>query len=397
MNRLIVALLFLLMAFTSVEAQKKELSQAQTNLKNGKNLTQVEQSMLKLLKDSANRDNKKIYLMLFESIKQQYNQGNMKLYLKQSYDTASLFVAAKKMFNVLEQLDSIDAKPNKKGKVKLEYRERHATYLQQYRPNIFNGGVYFANKQKYSDAYDFFKLYIDCAKQPLFKEYRYDSTDVRIPLAAYWTVQCGYKLQDARKTLAYADEALKDTAHLAYTWQFLAETYRSLGDHKKYVNALKKGFEVDCEFPFFYPRLIDYYSEEEDFNAAMDVVDRLLQKNDSADMYLFAKSSVLLNMGKYAECIDVCKTLLAHNDSMPDAYLNAGLAYVNLAVETDRVSKSRSKRNQIKAFYEKARPYMEKYRKMLPDEKKKWAPVLYNIYLNLNMGKQFDEMDKLLH
>ena len=39
---------------------------------------------------------------------------------------------------------------------------------------------------------------------------------------------------------------------------------------------------------------------------------------------------------------------------------------------------------------------MEKYREMAPDEVDKWAPALYRIYFNLNMGKQFDEIDKLL-
>ena len=32
----------------------------------------------------------------------------------------------------------------------------------------------------------------------------------------------------------------------------------------------------------------------------------------------------------------------------------------------------------------------------MPDEKDKWAPSLYRIYLNLNMGRQFDEIDRLL-
>lgn len=43
-----------------------------------------------------------------------------------------------------------------------------------------------------------------------------------------------------------------------------------------------------------------------------------------------------------------------------------------------------------------ARPYMEAYRKLAPDEKRKWAPALYRIYLNLNMGKQFEEIDKVM-
>ena len=39
---------------------------------------------------------------------------------------------------------------------------------------------------------------------------------------------------------------------------------------------------------------------------------------------------------------------------------------------------------------------MERYRKLAPAQQQKWAPALYKIYLNLNMGKQFDEIDKLL-
>jgi hypothetical protein len=51
----------------------------------------------------------------------------------------------------------------------------------------------------------------------------------------------------------------------------------------------------------------------------------------------------------------------------------------------------------MRQAYQKALPYLETYRKLMPDEKNKWAPVLYRIYLNLNMGKQFDEIDKLLN
>lgn len=37
---------------------------------------------------------------------------------------------------------------------------------------------------------------------------------------------------------------------------------------------------------------------------------------------------------------------------------------------------------------------MERYRKLAPNEKDKWVPILYTIYLNLNMGKEFDEIDR---
>ena len=53
-------------------------------------------------------------------------------------------------------------------------------------------------------------------------------------------------------------------------------------------------------------------------------------------------------------------------------------------------------RKNILSDYRKALPYLEKYRKLAPDQGSRWAVPLYTIYLNLNMGKEFDEMDKIL-
>ena len=50
----------------------------------------------------------------------------------------------------------------------------------------------------------------------------------------------------------------------------------------------------------------------------------------------------------------------------------------------------------MKAAYHNALFFMERYRALAPEQKQKWAPALYRIYLNLNMGKQFDEIDHLL-
>lgn len=66
--RKVVLLLFL--AVTSLcMAQKKELSQAKANIKAGNNLAQAEQSMRKLLEDSDNIRETKIWLTMFEAIK----------------------------------------------------------------------------------------------------------------------------------------------------------------------------------------------------------------------------------------------------------------------------------------------------------------------------------------
>lgn len=76
-------------------------------------------SMRKLLTDSANRNNKKIWNILFDAVKKQYEQGNEKLYLKQAYDTAQLFNATRQLFVIAQGLDSVEMIPNKKENVSL--------------------------------------------------------------------------------------------------------------------------------------------------------------------------------------------------------------------------------------------------------------------------------------
>ena len=129
----------------------------------------------------------------------------------------------------------------------------------------------------------------------------------------------------------------------------------------------------------------------------MSVVNSALAHDSENELYLFAKSNLLLNTGDYTGCIALCDSLIARNDQYADAYYNAGLAYINMALITKRdMKEGRQSRRLVNDFYKKSMPYMERYRELAPEEKDKWAAALYNIYLQLNMGKQFEEIDKLL-
>lgn len=92
-----ICCLFLTMA---VMAQKKEMTQARTYLKSGKDFDKAELLMTTLLaKDSVNRQNKKIYDIWYETVRMQYEAANEKLYLKQKYDTAQFFGLVHRMSN----------------------------------------------------------------------------------------------------------------------------------------------------------------------------------------------------------------------------------------------------------------------------------------------------------
>lgn len=386
-----------LCASTTVYAQKKQISSAKENVKKGNNLENAEKSMVELLKDSANRQNTKIWTILFDALKKQYDQGNEKIYLKQKYDTANLFNIASRMFQQMEAYDSIDAQPDEKGRVKLNMRKDNASLLNRLRPNLLSGGHYFVRKKKYADAYRLFDQYIDAAQQPLFASYHYMDKDKNIPEASYWAVYCAYKMQDSKKTLHHTYQALKDTTHYEMMLQYLSDTYKREADTTRYINTLVEGFQKYPLSLFFYSHLIEHYSQTVQWDEALALTDKALCADSTNQLFWQTKGSILLNLGDFQQCFYISQRLIGENDSLPEAWLNAGLSKFNMGVKYDKTSLAGNKqRNATLKYYKEALPYMEKYRAMRPDRKDKWALPLYTIYLNLNMGKEFDEIDKLM-
>lgn len=396
MRKLILITLLLLLTTPCLRAQRKELSQARSYIKSGKDFDKAEKLMTELLKkDSANRQNPKIYLLLYQAQKKQYEAGNEKLYLKQKYDTAAFFNIARRMFTTLEALDSVDATPDKKGRVRPEFRKKHAEELNRLRPNLYYGGFFFVRKKEYAKAFDMFDAYIDCQKQPLFSGHDY-STDTCMVKAASWTTSCGQRLNNPALTLKYADMAQRDTARLQFTLRNMAEAYAITHNDTLYEATLRKGFNNYPLSPYFFSNIVDFYTKHEQLDSALSVANAGIAINSRNLLFLYAKSSILLSMGRNDECITVSDSLIALCDTLPDPYYNAATAYLNKALEMENSPSVRKYKNEIQATYKQARPYMEQYRKLMPEEKNKWAPALYRIYLNLNMGKQFEEIDKLM-
>lgn len=381
-----------IMFFSASWAQRKELSQARTILKSGKKVEEAERLMTNLLKDTVYRNNKRVYAVWYEAVLMQYQAVNEKLYMKQKQDTAQFYALTRRLFSVAEALDSIDARPNYKGKVSIEYRKENAEQLMKYRPNLYYACTYFIRKGDYKKAYEYGEIYMDCARQPLFADYHLDSLDTRMPEVAYWTSYCGYRQDNPVLTLRYRNLALRDTARRESTLQFIAEARRLLKDDSLYLETLREGFGCAPENNYFFPRLMDFYNARGDYQRALSTVDEALRHNSRSELFLFAKSTVLFNMGRYDESIALSDTLIALNDSLPDSYYNAGIAYINKALKLHPL---RNKK-QVRSMYSLARPYMERYRQLAPQQKQKWGPALYRIYLNLNMGKQFDEIDRFL-
>ena len=376
----------------TASAQRKQIGEARTILKSGKDFDKAEKLMTDLLKDSANLGNKRIYEIWLQSVEKQYEQANERFYMKKQQDTAQFFTLVRRMFTIAFRLDSLDARPDKKGRVDPDLRVAVSRQMSGCRANLFSGGSYFLRKSEYTRAYDYFEAYLDCARQPLFTAWRLDSTDNRLAEAAYWATYTGYRMTDPVLTLRHSRQALGYALKADYTLQYMAEAWRWLKDDSMYVATLREGFSRYPLSGYFFPRLMDSYTQKGCYEKALATADEALKADSLSEFFLFAKSVVLLNMEQYAQSLDYSKRLMAMDTKIADAYYNAGRAYLNIALRMD----SRRHKKQIKKMYQNALEPLEHYRDLAPGEKKKWGPALYRVYFNLNMGKQFDEIDKIL-
>ena len=91
MKRVVVFLSVLTLFGLSVFSQRKQIDQARAYIKSGKDFDKAEKLMTDLLKDTANRQNIKIYDTWYDAVLNQYMAANEKLYLKQKYDTAAFY------------------------------------------------------------------------------------------------------------------------------------------------------------------------------------------------------------------------------------------------------------------------------------------------------------------
>ena len=382
---------------------QKEYKPLHNYIKNGGAITSILPTIQNLEKDDDFKDAPSLYYHAALCYRKANDVENTKVYLKQAYDTVSFFNTTYGMFDYVLKCDEKDRLPGKNGKVKLKYRSKGYDLVINKYLNLYNAGIFFTRKKDYANAAKFWSMYLDAADQPLFAKADLKNTDNKMPRAAFWYMSCCYELKDYKNVFKYSDVAIKDSANSDLYYQYRAVSYAQLKDSLNYEKELKEGMEKEPYDMFFFTNLMDYYNKTYQFNKSLALADSILSLNPYKNIVKFAKSVVLYNMKNYDDCITLSKDILAVDSTNVDCWFYVGGSYFNKAVEIDdnikpNINAKNYSTNKQKArdLFKEALPYMEKYMKLRPEDKNRWAPLLYRIYLSLNMGKKFSEIDALL-
>lgn len=326
---------------------------------------------------------------------------NEKIYLKQAYDTAQFFNTTMGIYEYILKCDREEQRLLAEEGKKIKFQKKNSGILHRYYTNLSAGGRYFYSKKDYATAMKFFSLYLDVPRQPVWGIDKSVMTTRPYIVNAYLYEKCAFLSKNYDQVGRYEDITLNDTLRQRRSSiEYLALSSLALNDTVRYHQYLVRGLTDYPNEAFFFTHLADFHAGRGEYKTVLSMADERLQR-DSADIVaLVAKSLALMNTHEDAAAIDVAKRCLAIDSTLVEAYFYVGAAYCNLALNVAlptniNSSAYRNALSKQKNYYSSARPYMEKYRALAPDEKKKWAPLLYRIYFSLNLGKQFEEINEI--
>ena len=406
----VVLILCTFLVLPGYSASKKEKAQkpvkmstlykaASTAIKNASGQDGARTNLINALSrpELKNKDKAEIFYTAAKLYESSNSVENRKAYLKQQYDTAMFFNTLLNMYEQLRLCDSVDAVPNAQQKVKLKYSKKTYDLRQKHIKNILNGSKFFLRKGDYASAYG----YIDA-----FYTNTTSKRDSLLYRLAYQAALCGYLTNQPKHTLKYIDKAIEAASRgdKPILQEYKVRTYALLKNDSLWVRELHTGVNLYPEYDYFFVNLIDWYNSQRMTKEACELADSLIQVVSAEKaIYWYTKCKMKLMENDYEACIQFADSTIKRDPAYVDAYYNKGISYLNMAVIKKDTACNDIKdkrfaedRKAIQELYAQAMPCMEKVRELQPDMVDRWASPLYRIYLNLNKGKEFDEMDKIL-
>ncbi len=328
-----------------------------------------------------------------------YDDENMKLYVPGGgeADTIKLYNSLVKMFEYYLKCDETEQAKIKSGEWKKEkYRKKNAEEIKKLRYNLLNGGGDAYNRNDYVSALKYFGLFVDVVNEPMFANDAEIKADTLNALYACYAALAANMEKNGEAIVKYATlgKAHEEEGYRAL--MCLAEYYGQpeVGDSAKWLEAIREGSERFPAQDYFVGNIMDYYIQKGMVDEGLRQINELLETKETA-YFLYVKGILLYEKEDYDEAVTTLNKIIAAdgelvaeaNSKIGDCYFFPAQVIVEENANLDIADpKYEENEAQIKALYEKAKPYYEKVRELKPSDTK-IGTYLVNIYYKLNDPK----------
>lgn len=453
---LLLILAVLVPAFASSPAHKegrRQMKIIKEQLKNRKGSDALK-SVENLRKDSVYLWNPQLLQYGVEACKILNDKENEKFYLKSKPDTAAFFNTTYNLINYILLTDSAERMPVVIGDTadatkigmqepsKYRFRKQNKDELVHSCKNFIASTKFFSANGQWEDTQKFTGLAIDLANSPIMGSYKRPLIEpATVNELAILNVNACYRQKKYDDVEKYAYYALRDSANEESVCEKLAYCAIERGDSVTYRKWLEKGHTKYPSNMFFFSRLVDVYLHNSENEAVLTAANQTLEyvlemaqdeatlcvidttgtfdQLDDAQALHGVRSSVALpandiaqvfearaiayhNNGNPRACIENAENILNWNPYHPRADFFIGASYYSMAesvvipsrVNDPNYQKATRERNRLLTL---GRPHLEAYRRNAPDDTSNWAPLLYETYLYLNLGPEFEEISHFIH
>ena len=369
-----------------------------------------------------------IYNQAGKLVSTQFNPELMKAAQNEPLDTAKFISSLNEMVDYFTKSYVAEHTPDAKGKMpKVKFSPENTRVLLGCQDYFFYAGIFLNQNRDKAGAYEYFNKHLQFVNNPALA----DKRDSLIQAKAQNYAQANYYCSMLAYEMKKWDDVLRQTQELLPKKELLAEAKIPVRDlylmrfeanltGKKdtlaYVNDLKHAIDNIEDNQAFMESLVAVYNEKNDVKSAEETANEMVAKNPQSKSAWFIKGYVDMNLKHdYATARNAFDKALELDPNYLEAMANKAYCYINEVVtkrqnggykytgsNLDRVKGQKAvdlynkELKEIRGYFEKALPLMEKVRELAPERSRLWASALEQIYSNLNQKAKAEEMENIM-
>jgi len=295
----------------------------------------------------------------------------------------------KKAVDFYKKAIELDAKGDAKGKGIGKYAKEIKLQLTFFKPDLTNTGIEGFNTEDFNQALYAFEnvLYINGLEM-----FQKESPGVDTAIV-YNCALASYNAKNWEKAEQYFKQAIDLSYGGGDAVLLLDQVYEESGDTLKIADNLKTGFTKFPDDERILTKLIQYYLDAQQNDAALEYLNTAIEKDPENPSFYYARGVLYegtdkdLAIENYEKCLEI-------ETGFFNALYNIGVIYYNKGVEQQNVANDKTTTKAFNAamevangFWEKSLPYMEKAHEVKPEE----AAVLETLK---GLYYRFERMDK---
>ena len=369
-----------------------------------------------------------IYNQAGKLVSTQFNPELMKAAQNEPLDTAKFISSLNEMVDYFTKSYVAEHTPDAIGKMPIvKFSPENPRVLLGCQDYFFYAGIFLNQNRDKAGAYEYFNKHLQFVNNPALA----DKRDSLIQAKAQNYAQASYYCSMLAYEMKKWDDVLRQTQELLHKKELLAEAKIPVRDlylmrfeanltGKKdtlaYVNDLKHAIDNIEDNQAFMESLVAVYNEKNDVKSAEETANEMVAKNPQSKSAWFIKGYVDMNLKHdYAAARNAFDKALELDPNYLEAMANKAYCYINEVVtkrqnggykyagsNLDRVKGQKAvdlynkELKEIRGYFEKALPLMEKVRELAPERSRLWASALEQIYSNLNQKAKAEEMENIM-